>query len=125
MSIWTGELRPPRLAARGGWVIASGRRLMLPAISSLLIVYVGIYAILSQLGAYEPAAIGLNGVKWYAWGPRGCYDRSVKTRLGARARRYLMLTFAPLWWLDQECWHTERAQYQGTYPIHGLDYVDH
>ncbi len=38
---------------------------------TLLVLYVGSYVALSVGGRYEPGAIGLNGVKSYAWAPYG------------------------------------------------------
>lgn len=45
--------------------------LLSASLALMLCLYVGSYLWLSTHGRYEPAAIGLNGVKWYHWAPSG------------------------------------------------------
>jgi hypothetical protein len=76
----------------------------------LLVSYTGGYVALSANGRYEPAAWGLDGVKWYAWAPAGfVHDFKWDGRM--------VIAFAPLYYLDQEFWHTERESESGRYPI--------
>ena len=76
----------------------------------LLATYTAVYVGLSANGRYEPAAWGLAGVKWYAWAPAGFVrDYAWDGRM--------MIAFAPLYYLDQEFWHTERESESGRYPI--------
>ena len=60
------------------WCVLGGvmriRRIFGITLLTLLLIYIGSYALLSSGGCYEPAAIGLNGVKWYGWAPRGFVD---------------------------------------------------
>jgi len=70
-------------------------------VAVLLAAYAAVYVGLSAKGRYEPAVWGLGGVKWYAWAPAGF------------VRNYawddrMMMTFAPLYCLDQGFWHTEQ-----------------
>jgi hypothetical protein len=71
---------------------------LLTAVLLLLSLYVGSYVALSVNGCYEPCAIGLNGVKSYAWAPYAFMD-------GYRWRRGPMLFFAPLSVMDERYWH--------------------
>ena len=61
-------------------------------------------------GRYEPAVIGLNGVKWYAWAPKYFvsdfnWNQTPET------------IFLPLYYLDIKFWHTEHRSYMDIYPI--------
>jgi hypothetical protein len=76
----------------------------------LLLIYIGSYVVLSAGGCYEPATIGLNGVKWYGWAPRGFV-------VGYKWRRCPMIIYAPLLFLDERCWHTPEKSDSGQYPI--------
>lgn len=83
--------------------------------------YLLTYLILSKNGAYEPAATGLNGVKWYAWAPHGFVAR--ERPMSFRWRPFPYYAFFPLYWLDCEHWHTEGKSYRNLYPVHDLTFV--
>jgi hypothetical protein len=84
----------------------------------LLMAYILVYAALSLRGRYQPAAIGLAGVKWYSWAPYGFYDAEHPWP-GARAarehpeqktgdwRESMMISFLPLWIVDTHYIHRE------------------
>jgi hypothetical protein len=72
--------------------------------------YVGSYSWRSTRGRYEPAAIGLNGVKWYGWAPKGFVTNF-------KWNRTLMLVYYPLYYFDNRFWHTSDDAYGGKYPI--------
>ena len=76
----------------------------------LLVTYIGSYIILSKRGCYEPAAIGLGGVKAYGWAPRGFVD-------GYIWNRWPMIVYLPLWSLDMRFWHTDKKVWSGEYPV--------
>jgi hypothetical protein len=78
--------------------------------SMLLTIYVSAYVVLSVSGRYEPAAIGLNGVKCYSWAPRGFHTNLTW-------RRKSLIFFAPLYCADRWLWHTDDASESGRYPI--------
>jgi hypothetical protein len=63
--------------------------------------YVGGYLVLSLCGAYMPATYGTNGIKDWAWTPRGFADQSGRWRIG------LFVPFFPLWWIDSRYWHND------------------
>jgi hypothetical protein len=68
------------------------------------------YLILSLQGRYEPQAIGLNGVKWYGWAPRGFVtDFRWNSSIGA--------FYLPLYSLDTSLWHTSDRAYSDRYPV--------
>ena len=79
-----------------------------------LFVYVGGYLILSVSGRFEPEAIGLNGVKWYAWAPQGFVHNF-------RWSKPLKLVFTPLWIADTRLWHTSGKAESGRYPVDRVD----
>jgi len=58
----------------------------------------------SSRGRYEPAVIGLGGVKWYDWAPQGFVT---DFRWNNDLVRFY---YYPLWRLDRRFWHK---------PIHG------
>src|SRR5438093_8777021 len=96
------------------------KKFLVPATLTLgLFVYVGSYLWRSTRGRYEPAAIGLNGVKWYSWAPSGYVT-------DFRWNHTLMLVYCPLYFLDTRFWHTSDEAYGSRYPInqvpttHGL-----
>lgn len=91
------------------------RRTAIAAVVSLLLaVYMSAYAVFSYHGRYEPAAIGLNGVKWHSWAPRGFYaDLSW--------RQKPLMFFAPLYWADTWLWHTDGKVDSGRYPVTEVD----
>ena len=72
--------------------------------------YIISYLPLTFTGRYEPAGIGLSGVKFYSWAPRGFVDnfRWDKKRI------YLYL---PLIALDIYLWHTSDKALSDKYPI--------
>lgn len=65
----------------------------------LLTAYVGSYLALSVQGRFEPALIGLNGVKRYMWAPCGFVT-------DFRWNRTLLAAYMPLYLLDTRLWHT-------------------
>ena len=72
--------------------------------------YVVSYLVLSLQGRYEPSAIGLNGVKWYRWAPRGFVT-------DFRWSSSFAAVFLPLHFLDTKMWHTsDRARFD-RYPV--------
>gem|GEM_PF-1782769 len=72
-------------------------------ILSLLLIaaYSGGYLALSLGGAYMPATYGLNGIKDWAWIPRGFADDAGKLRPA------LFIPFFPLYWIDSRYWHND------------------
>ena len=86
-------------------------------ISSVLLVYVSAYVALSIQGRYEPAAFGLNGVKFYAWAPHGFHSHLTW-------RHRTMFLFSPLYCVDIRFWHTFDAAHSGKYPITAVDRDD-
>jgi hypothetical protein len=76
----------------------------------LLIAYVAGYLFLSLDGRYEPAAIGLNGVKQYQWAPCGFVQEF-------RWNRTAMIAFYPLFMLDRFFWHTPDEADTGRYLV--------
>lgn len=79
--------------------------------------YVGSYLVLSLNGTYEPGSIGLNGVKSYSWAPRGFVT-------DFRWRRGLMVSYSPLYIVDQRYWHTPDKAYSGVYPVDWVSQED-
>ena len=65
-------------------------------------IYVLSYVVLSSFGAYAPAAVGLNGIKWYAWAPVGFYSPTSSKWLHTPLR----IIYAPLSMADDHFWHT-------------------
>ena len=84
--------------------------LLVTMLLCLLLLYTGSYGLLSLGGRYEPAVIGLNGVKWYDWAPRG-FVTDYNWNEGIN-RFYL-----PLWALDRRLWHSYEEADSGKYPI--------
>ena len=83
----------------------------------LLSVYVGAYVVRSREGRFEPASIGLNGVKGYGWAPAGFvtdykWDHSQ------------MKFYYPLYLLDIRFWHNEDAELSSKYPINKVSSED-
>jgi hypothetical protein len=76
----------------------------------LLLLYTCSYLWISVHGRYEPAIIGLNGVKWYEWAPDGFVDEFKWNRL-------MMRFFFPMHLLDTRLWHTPVRSDSGAYPI--------
>lgn len=74
------------------------------------LVYCSYYFYLSKTGRFEPEAIGLNGVKWYGWAPKGFVDKF-------KWKNSRLTFFYGLWLMDAHLWHTEQALYHGKYPI--------
>lgn len=67
----------------------------------LVAVYLGSYLSLSLSGAYMPATYGTNGIKDWAWTPRGFACDS------GRFRVWLVIPFFPLYWTDLRFWHND------------------
>lgn len=80
------------------------------AIVLLIAAYVGCYLARSVRGRYEPAGIGLAGVKWYEWAPEGFVTEF-------RWNHRIMLVYYPLYVLDTRYWHTVDRADARTYPI--------
>lgn len=80
------------------------------ALTLLFAIYVGSYLSLSAGGCFEPASIGLNGVKSYGWAPYGFVTEY-------RWRSAPMVAYLPLYYLDRHIWHTDEKAYSGRYPI--------
>jgi hypothetical protein len=90
------------------------------AVLMLLLLYVGSYAALSVGGRYEPAGIGLNGVKFYAWAPRGFVKDYVWNHP-------LQCVYFPLYVLDIDFWHPIVPRYEeehSKYPINKVKSED-
>jgi len=86
------------------------RSIVLALIASLLAVYVADYLRRTLQGRYEPGTIGLNGVKTYAWAPRGFVS-------DFRWNPNFIRFYLPLLVLDQGLWHTWEAAETGKYPV--------
>lgn len=80
------------------------------AAAIVLVPYVLSYVILSVFGRYEPVAIGLAGVKWYNWSPKGFTDNY-------RPNKFLHIFYFPLHQLDIHVWHESCAWCNGKYPV--------
>lgn len=91
------------------------------AIGMLPVAYVLTYLALSWRGAYEPAAIGIDAVKWYEWAPAGFIVREWPGSI--RPRPLLFVVFLPLHRLDCAYWHTAAKSHRDLYPVHDLTYV--
>lgn len=81
------------------------------AFLTLLVIYAGVYVVLSAGGHYEPAVLGAGHVKSYGWAPVGfVHDH--------RWSPTMLVTFMPLYFLDRWLWHPYvRPGYSGPYPI--------
>ncbi|GAB4139126.1 MAG: hypothetical protein Kow0040_26990 [Thermogutta sp.] len=79
-------------------------------VASILAAYVADYLRRTVYGRYEPWTIGLNGVKTYAWAPRGFVS-------DFRWNADLVRFYLPLVILDQRLWHTWEAAESGKYPV--------
>jgi hypothetical protein len=66
----------------------------------MLTCYIGSYVCMSMYGTFEPAHIGLNGVKSYAWAPAG-FVKNYKHRQ-ALYYLYLPLFLADRWQLHRD-----------------------
>jgi len=86
------------------------KHVVVATLLSGLFFYVGSYLWRSTHGRYEPAAIGLNGVKWYHWAPSGFVA-------DFRWNRTLMGVYHPLFFLDTRFWHTSDEACRKRYPI--------
>jgi len=78
-----------------------------------LTAYLGSYLALSLGGAYMPATYGTNGIKDWAWTPRGFADKAGRLRIG------LFVPFFPLFWIDSRYWHNDWTGLSGpqTMPV--------
>lgn len=83
----------------------------------LLGLYIGSYLALSVTGRYEPATIGLGGVKSYGWAPCGFVSKY-------RWKQSMILMFFPLYYLDCQFWHSSAGAYGGKYPVNEVDMED-
>ena len=83
----------------------------------LLSVYVGAYVVRSREGRFEPAAIGLSGVKWYRWAPAGFVTDFKWDH--AQVNFYY-----PLYLLDVRFWHNEEAEFASKYPFNEVQPED-
>lgn len=94
------------------------KKFLVPATLALgLFAYIGSYLWRSTQGRYEPAAVGLNGVKWYRWAPSGFVT-------DFRWNQTLMLVYYPLFFLDTRFWHSREDAYHGRYPINEVQDED-
>ena len=82
-----------------------------------LILYFASYLILSLFGCFEPEAIGLNGVKSYAWAPKGFVH-------DFHWNRPLLIGYLPLWMADNHLWHKMDDAGSGKYPIDEVSQED-
>jgi hypothetical protein len=73
-------------------------------------VYAGPYLFLSTHGKFEPAIIGLNGVKEYEWAPKGFVH-------GYKWNHTLENIYFPLLLADNHCWHTFEESQTTNYPV--------
>ena len=87
--------------------------------TGFIFLYVVIYAIMTLGGAYAGNVYGLRAgpkgeaieaPKGYSWAPLG-FEVDGEWNIA------LMITFAPLYWLDTRFWHTDDLSYRGIYPI--------
>ena len=85
------------------------RRTVKKIIAVTACAYAGSYLVLSLEGRYEPALIGLMGVKTYKWAPKGFVT-------DFKDNPTLTIFYFPLLLLDQRCWHTSDRTHRG-YPI--------
>lgn len=69
------------------------------SLKGMIIAYLTSYLVLSLMGRYEPEAIGTNGVKWYAWAPKGFVHEF-------RWNMAMYCSYYPLYVLDRKLWHT-------------------
>ncbi len=65
----------------------------------LLCLYIASYTAMSVRGQYEPAIIGADHVKLWAWAPDGFAPNGLW-------RPRLIYVYAPLYLLDTRLWHT-------------------
>ncbi len=72
--------------------------------------YLGSYVSRSLQGRYEPAVIGLGGVEWYDWAPRG-FVRDYEWDPS------LVRIYYPLWQIDRRFWHRPEDAEDGNYPL--------
>lgn len=96
--------------SRGKFVLCTG-------IALVFFAYLASYLILSLQGRYEPADIGLNGVKKYAWAPRGFVSE-----FNWDATR--MQVYFPLYYCDCRFWHTSDDAFDKGYPINKVEVKD-
>jgi hypothetical protein len=90
---------------------------VLVGLSVLLAIYAGSYIALSAGGRYEPASIGLAGVRWYAWAPHGFVD-------AYRWKYWPLLIYAPLAYFDAWLWHPPGNPPPRNYPINQVEPQD-
>jgi len=93
------------------------KRRMKITLAVFFVAYFFIYLVLSLRGRYEPGAIGLNGVKWYEWVPRGFVT-------DFRWSVPINVVFYPLYFLDQKYWHSRDKAGNGSYPINEVPVED-
>jgi hypothetical protein len=97
----------------GLWVFVASRKVrrVLLSLLTVALCYVVSYTCLSEFGRYEPASIGLAGVKSYWWAPAGFVK-------DYRYRMSLFYLYLPLHWADRAVWHRDDDADSGKYPIH-------
>lgn len=93
-------------------------KLLLVALTCVVVLYTGSYLVLTVNGRYEPAVIGTKGVKWYDWAPQG-FVKEYKQNTALWTTVY-----RPLWVLDHWFWHTPDEAYSGKYPINTVEPKD-
>ena len=87
--------------------------ILVASLTLALFAYVGSYLSRSMQGRYEPASIGLNGVKSYAWAPKG-FVTDFKWN-----HPFMRVYFIP-YYLDSQLWHTSDDAYGNIYPVNRL-----
>ena len=87
-------------------------RLVATLLASLAI-YIGSYLALSVQGSFEPAVIGLGGVKRFMWAPRGFVTHF-------RWNSTMRAAYMPLYLLDTRLWHTSDDAYSDRYPVNSV-----
>ena len=112
---WSSNIRVPMSKGTSG-IMRSVKLLGIPLLI-LLLIYIGSYVLLSSGGCYEPAVIGLDGVKAYDCAPRGFVD-------GYVWKRWPMIIYLPLWSLDMRLWHTQEKAWSGQYHVNEVKRED-
>ena len=83
----------------------------------VLAIYIASYLMLSAGGCYEPSELGLGFVRRYAWAPRGFVS-------GYVWKGWPIIIYAPLYYADEQLWHTQKKADSGQYPVDEVDGKD-
>jgi len=70
-----------------------------------LVAYIVVYIVLTTKGSYQPAVIGLNGIKSYEWAPLGFYTDNHQQNFNGPKENgnwngIMLRSFFPLWYID-------------------------